>query len=401
VNPTEIQETAIPDIIEGSDLLGIAPTGTGKTLAFLLPIFEKIMAEKLKGIRAIILAPTRELAEQIYQVALQLGKGTDVYSTVVYGGVNKKPQIKQLRRRPQIVIACPGRFLDHLRDRYVDLSKVQMLTLDEADTMCDMGFIDDIQKILPFIPKARQNLFFAATMQKQIRFLANTILNDPITVQIGKIQPVKTVSHSIYPLTEIMKKRMIIALLDATPTGKVIIFARTKHKARWLSKHLSKSKYRVAELHGNMTQNRRQQAIDGFKNGKHDFLVATDVAARGIDVAGISHVINFDMPNNADDYIHRIGRTGRAENVGEAISFYLKEDEFVLRQIETSLRKSIERKRLDDFDYEGFDPLKINPTKAKTPGFKNKESRYIRRNGPFRNKGTKQNKHRSYKHAVK
>ena len=166
------------------------------------------MAEKLKGIRAIILAPTRELAEQIYQVALQLGKGTDVYSTVVYGGVNKKPQIKQLRRRPQIVIACPGRFLDHLRDGYVDLSKVQMLTLDEADTMCDMGFIDDIQKILPFIPKARQNLFFAATMQKQIRFLANTILNDPITVQIGKIQPVKTVSHSIYPLTEIMKKRM-------------------------------------------------------------------------------------------------------------------------------------------------------------------------------------------------
>ena len=151
MNPTEIQETAIPDIIEGSDLLGIAPTGTGKTLAFLLPIFEKIMAEKLKGIRAIILAPTRELAEQIYQVALQLGKGTDVYSTVVYGGVNKKPQIKQLRRRPQIVIACPGRFLDHLRDRYVDLSKVQMLTLDEADTMCDMGFIDDIQKILPFI----------------------------------------------------------------------------------------------------------------------------------------------------------------------------------------------------------------------------------------------------------
>ena len=150
-----------------------------------------------------------------------------------------------------------------------------------------------------------------------------------------------------------------------------------------------------------MTKNRRHQAIDGFKNGKHDFLVATDVAARGIDVAGISHVINFDMPNNADDYIHRIGRTGRAENVGEAISFYLKEDEFVLRQIETSLRKSIERKRLDDFDYEGFDPLKINSTKAKTPGFKNKESRYIRRNGPFRNKGTKQNKHRSYKHAVK
>ena len=212
-----------------------------------MPIFEKLTKEESGDINALILVPTRELAEQIYQVSVTLAKGTNIHSTVIYGGVSKSQQVKKLKRRPQIVIACPGRLLDHISDRNINLSNVNMLVLDEADTMCDMGFIIDIEKILKRIPQRRQNMFFAATMQKEIRNLANGILRDPITVQIGKIAPVKTVSHSIYPITEILKKRLILDLLNCTATGRVIIFTRTKHKAHWLSKHLTKAKYKMYE----------------------------------------------------------------------------------------------------------------------------------------------------------
>lgn len=399
--PTEIQANAIPVALKGQDVLAIAPTGTGKTLAFLLPIFEKLTKEESGQIKALILVPTRELAEQIYQVSVTLAKGTKIYSTVIYGGVNKRPQVKNLKRRPQIVIACPGRLLDHMSDRNINLSKVNMVVLDEADTMCDMGFITDIEKILHHIPKARQNMFFAATMQKQIRSLANNILQDPITVQIGKIAPVKTVSHSIYPVIEILKKRLILDLLNCTATGRVIIFTRTKYKAHWLSKHLTKSKYKVAELQGNMSQNRRQQAIDGFRNGKHDILVATDVASRGIDVSEISHVINFDMPNSVDDYIHRIGRTGRAENVGEAITFTLPENEHLLREIEKALGNSIQRKRLNEFDYEGFDPLNKSSNFRKPVQGKHKTTSYHKQNRQSKSTNIWRNKKRPYKTASK
>ena len=345
--------------------------------------------------------PTRELAEQIYDVSVTLTKETKIHSTVIYGGVNKRSQIKNLKRRPQIVIACPGRLLDHMSDRKINLSKVNMVVLDEADTMCDMGFITDIEKILKHIPQRRQNMFFAATMQKEIRSLANGILCDPITVQIGKIAPVKTVSHSIYPVIEIHKKRLILDLLNCTATGRVIIFTRTKHKAHWLSKHLTKAKYRVAELQGNMSQNRRQQAIDGFRDGKHDILVATDVASRGIDVSEISHVINFDMPNSVDAYIHRIGRTGRAENAGEAITFVLTEDEYLLRKIEKTLGNSIERKRLSDFDYEGFDPLKQSSNFKKPAQGKYKTTAYRKQNRQSRRSNTLYSKRRPYKLVTK
>ena len=395
--PTEVQENAIPVALKGQDILAIAPTGTGKTLAFLLPIFEKLTKEESGDIKALILVPTRELAEQIYQVSVTLAKGTNIHSTVIYGGVNKSPQVKKLKRRSQIVIACPGRLLDHISDRNINLSKVNMLVLDEADTMCDMGFIIDIEKILKHIPQRRQNMFFAATMQKEIRILANGILRDPITVQIGEIAPVKTVSHSIYPVVEILKKRLILDLLDCTATGRVIIFTRTKHKAHWLSNHLTKAKYRVAELQGNMSQNRRQQAIDGFKNGKYDILVATDVASRGIDVSEVSHVINFDMPNSVDAYIHRIGRTGRAENVGEAITFTLPEDEYLLRKIEKTLGNSIEQRRLNDFDYGGFDPLKQSSNFKKSAQGKYKTTTYRKQNRHSRSSYTCQSKKRSYK----
>lgn len=367
----------------------------------MLPIFEKLTKEESGDIKALILVPTRELAEQIYQVSVTLAKGTKIYSTVIYGGVNKSPQIKNLKRRSQIVIACPGRLLDHISDRNINLSKVNMLVLDEADTMCDMGFITDIEKILKHIPQRRQNMFFAATMQKEIRTLANSILYDPITVQIGKIAPVKTVSHSIYPVIEILKKRLILDLLNCTATGRVLIFTRTKYKAHWLSKHLTKAKYRVAELQGNMSQNRRQQAIDGFRGGKHDILVATDVASRGIDVSEISHVINFDMPNSVDAYIHRIGRTGRAENVGEAITFTLPEDEYLLRKIEKILGNSIEQKQLNEFDYEGFDPLKQSSNFSKTAQGKYKTTAYRKQNRQSRSTNTWQSKRRPYKTVTK
>ena len=345
--------------------------------------------------------PTRELAEQIYDVSVTLTKETKIHSTVIYGGVNKRSQIKNLKRRPQIVIACPGRLLDHMSDRKINLSKVNMVVLDEADTMCDMGFITDIEKILKHIPQRRQNMFFAATMQKEIRSLANGILCDPITVQIGKIAPVKTVSHSIYPVVERLKKRLILDLLDCTAKDRVIIFTRTKHKAHWLSNRIAKAKYRVAELQGNMSQNRRQQAIDGFKNGKYDILVATDVASRGIDVSEVSHVINFDMPGSIDDYIHRIGRTGRAENVGEAITFTLPEDEYLLREIEKILGNSIEQKRLNDFDYGGFDPLKQSSNFKKSAQGKYKTTTYHKQNSQSRRSNTWQSKKRSYKPVTK
>ena len=366
--------------MDGKDILGIAPTGTGKTLAFLLPAYEKLSAFPGKGIKTLILCPTRELALQIHQSALQLASNTKIKSTVVYGGVNKKSQVQQIKQNPQILIACPGRLLDHISDRKVNLSGVETLIVDEADRMCDMGFIDDIEKILKYLPKKRQSMFFAATFQKEIRYLADSFLNEHVTVQIGKIKPVKTVSHSIYPVIENLKKRIIIELLETTPTGQVIIFVRTKHKAAWLAKHLSKNKYKVVSLHGNMTQNRRQQSIDAFRNGKYDFLVATDVASRGIDITGISHVINFDMPNNADDYIHRIGRTGRAENVGEAISLFLEDDEYVLSRIEKTLGNSIIKKQLDGFDYEGFEPLKSKSKQVKPRLSQNRKPNFSNRN---------------------
>ena len=355
-NPTPIQEQAIPIALEGRDVLGLAQTGTGKTAGFMLPILQRLITGPLGPVRALIVAPTRELAEQIHQTALDLGRYTKVRSVAVYGGVSKGPQAKALNRGAEIVVACPGRLLDHVSDGSIDLSTVEVLVLDEADTMCDMGFLPDIRRILTYLPKQRQTLFFAATMPDEIRVLSNEILDNPTTVQIGIIAPAKTVSHALYPVTDALKKRLLLDMLQQTATGRVMIFTRTKHRARRLAGDLEKAKYRVAALQGNMAQNRRQQAIDGFRDGKYDFLVATDVASRGIDVSEVSHVINFDMPNTVDAYIHRIGRTGRMDHRGEAFTFTLPEDEMLVRKIEAVLGTRIERRRLADFDYGGFTP---------------------------------------------
>lgn len=371
--PTPIQQQAIPIVLKGRDILGLAQTGTGKTAAFVLPILQHLSKGASGKVRVLIVAPTRELAEQIHEACGDLGRHTRIRSTSIYGGGSKVPQVAALRRGPEIVVACPGRLLDHINDRSIDLSNVDVLVLDEADTMCDMGFLPDIRRILSHLPKKRQTLFFAATMPGEIRALANEILNNPATVQIGIIAPAKTVSHALYPVPETLKKKLLLDMLSQTPTGRVLIFTRTKHRAKRLALDLENQNYRVTALQGNMAQNRRLQSINGFREGKYDFLVATDIAARGIDVSEISHVINFDMPNTVDAYIHRIGRTGRAEHTGEAITFSAPEDESMVRRIEKALGARIERRRLPGFSYGNFGSesltrqVRSNGTKPGTP----------------------------------
>ena len=354
--PTPIQEQAIPVILQGKDVLGLAQTGTGKTATFVLPILQRLSKGPLRQIRALIVAPTRELAEQIHQSFVDLSRQMKVRSTPIYGGVGKGSQINQLNRGVEIVVACPGRLLDLHREGEIDLSKVELLVLDEADRMCDMGFLPDIRRIIKLIPDKRQTLFFSATMPKEIRRLVEDILDDPVTVQIGMIAPAKTVEHALYPIPHKMKKHLLFAMLERQRTGQVLIFTRTKFRARNLARDLSKRKYRVAALQGNMSQNKRQNAITGFRKGKFDILVATDIAARGIDVSNVTHVINFDMPDTVDAYTHRIGRTGRADRKGDAYTFAVPDDAAMVRQIERLLKQPLERKRLPDYDYGDFVP---------------------------------------------
>jgi ATP-dependent RNA helicase RhlE len=254
------------------------------------------------------------------------------------------------------MVACPGRLLDLAGDGDIDFSQIEVLVLDEADRMCDMGFLPDIRRILKLLPSQRQTLFFSATMPADIRQLSKQILKKPITVQIGHIAPAKTVSHAIYPVTPKLKKDLLLTMLHQTATGRVLIFTRTKRRARFLARDLEKKGYRASALQGNMSQNRRQRAIGGFRDGKYDILVATDIAARGIDVAEISHVINFDMPDTVDAYTHRIGRTGRAAETGEAFTLVTPEDASMKHDIEMTLGKTLEQRRLPGFDYGRFDP---------------------------------------------
>ena len=354
--PTPIQEQTIPLALEGRDILRMAQTGTGKTASFLLPILEKLRLQTPGKIRGLILSPTRELTEQIHRNAIELRGNTSIRSTAIYGGVGKGPQIKAAQGRSEIVVACPGRLLDLIQSREIDLSSVEILVLDEADTMCDMGFLPDVRKILNYLPKNRQTLFFAATMPDEIRTLAADMLRNPVTVEVNMIAPADTVSHLLNPSSEDLKRSVLDEILKRTATGRVLIFTRTKHRARRLADQLSKDKYRVVALQGNMSQNKRDRAIDGFRNGKYDILVATDVASRGIDVSEITHVINFDMPNTVDAYIHRIGRTGRAGSVGEAFTLVTSDDIGMIRRVQNILGSTIPQERLSDFDYGKFIP---------------------------------------------
>jgi ATP-dependent RNA helicase RhlE len=356
ISATPIQERAIPHVLEGRDVLGVAQTGTGKTAAFLLPILQRLVAGPRRVVRALVIAPTRELAEQIAQVAVDLGRYVGIRCTSVYGGVNRSRQVAALARGSEIVVACPGRLLDLLGDRSIDLSRIEVLVLDEADRMCDMGFLPDIRRILTKLPKNRQTLFFSATMADDIRKLSSEILDKPEAIQIGRIEPVRTVTHALFPVPADLRKAFFFALLDRTASERVLVFTRTKHRAKSLALALGKRGYRVASLQGNLSQNRRQDAIDGFRGGKYDVLVATDIASRGIDVEDVTHVINYDMPDTVDAYTHRIGRTGRAHKSGDAFTIAVAEDADLVRRIERTLGSRIERKSLPGFNYGEFVP---------------------------------------------
>ncbi|NTW66836.1 MAG: DEAD/DEAH box helicase [Nitrospirae bacterium] len=351
ITPTPIQKQAIPPVMEGKDVMGLAQTGTGKTAAFVLPILERLLDGPRGKVRALIIAPTRELAEQINDNIIELGRKTGLRSTTVYGGVGLNPQVQKLRGGTEIVVACPGRLLDHLNQKNADLSHLEVLVLDEADRMFDMGFLPDIRRILKYVPAKRQTLLFSATMPDDIRHLAHEVLRNPVTVQVGHTAPANTVAHALYPVPQHLKTGLLLELLKHTDTGSVLIFTRTKHRAKRIGQQLEKAGYKAASLQGNLSQNKRQEALDGFRSGKYQILVATDIAARGIDVSSISHVINYDIPDTVDAYTHRIGRTGRAAKTGDAFTFITHEDEPLVRSIERVLGEKIGRRTVMGFDY--------------------------------------------------
>ena len=345
--PTPIQAQAIPIVLEGHDIMGLAQTGTGKTAAFVLPILHRLMAQNRRCTRALILVPTRELAEQIYTVIKQLSQKTKLRSMTVYGGVATTPQIRKLREGAEIVVACPGRLLDHIRYGSIDLGNLEVLVLDEADQMFDMGFLPNLKEILASLPAKRQTLMFSATMPAEIRKLANDILKQPKTIQIANTAPVSTVSHSVYLTERDQKTPLLMALLEQAQGNSVLIFTRTKHQAMRLAEQIKKAGFRSTSLQGNLSQAKRQYALDGFRRGHFQVLVATDIAARGIDVNDIAYVINFDIPDTPEAYTHRIGRTGRAEKTGEAFTLITNADLYLLRIIERTIGKPIERRTIE------------------------------------------------------
>ena len=357
IEPTPIQIQSIPPILLGKDMMGLAQTGTGKTAAFLLPILQKLIHEpkRMHGkgdkIRALLIAPTRELAQQIDDSIKMLGKGTGLKSMTLYGGVKMNPQIKTLKQGIDIIVACPGRLLDHIQQRTVDLSHVNILVLDEADQMFDMGFLPNIKKILKHLPKQRQTLLFSATMPNAVHELAINILSQPVKIKIGSSHPPQSVQQILYPVSEHRKSELLIHLLQHTKTQSVLVFTRTKHTAKKLASKIEKAGFRAASLQGNLSQKQRQNAMHGFRNGALQILVATDIASRGIDVMRVSHVINYDMPSTIESYIHRIGRTGRATHSGDAYTFISKHDQTEVRAIERVLGCKLEQRKVENFDY--------------------------------------------------
>lgn len=344
--PTPIQQRAMPPVLEGRDVMGLAQTGTGKTAAFVLPILQHLLSGPRGRVRALVLAPTRELAEQTHTAFQTLGRQTHLRSMTVYGGVSAQPQIKALRKGVEIVVACPGRLLDLMGQQAINLNSVDVLVLDEADQMFDMGFLPAIRRILSALPSKRQTLLFSATMPDEIRTLSNEFLRQPVTVEMGDSRPVETVGHAMYSVDQTKKFDLLLKILRQSGSGKMLVFTRTKHRAKKLAMQLQKAGLSATSLQGNLSQNRRQEAMDSFRSGRVKVLVATDIAARGIDVLRISHVINYDMPDTAVAYTHRIGRTGRMEKRGTALSLATQEDSSMVRTIERLLGQSLERRSL-------------------------------------------------------
>lgn len=353
--PTPIQSEAIPHVLAGHDILGLAQTGTGKTAAFVLPTLQRLLTGPRKKVRALIIAPTRELAEQISEVFENLGRETGLKTTTIYGGASMNRQIGDLRRGVEIIVACPGRLMDHMQRKTLSLATVETLILDEADQMFDMGFMPAIKKIVAQLPTTRQTLLFSATMPEEIRKLASQILKNPVKVELER-GPVATINHALYPVTQEQKTPLLIHLLKECGQNPILIFTKTKHKATRLADQVAKAGFSTTSLQGNLSQNQRDRSMSGFKSGKFQILVATDIAARGIDVSNISHIINYDVPANGETYIHRIGRTARAEKSGEAYTFITGGDKALVRDIEKTLGKPIEKRLVKDFNYEDKTP---------------------------------------------
>jgi ATP-dependent RNA helicase RhlE len=352
--PTPIQSAAIPHILQGNDLIGIAQTGTGKTAAFVLPLIEQLAATPSIGRRiprALILAPTRELAAQIDQAIGELSRHHRVHRVAIFGGVSERPQIDAVRRGVDVIIATPGRLLD-LMARHVDLRGIRYAVFDEADRMMDMGFLPQIRKIAAALPRQRQTLLFSATLSKDIEQIANEFLRAPKIVEIGRrANPAETVAQLLYPVSRERKIDLLLHILRDRSLKLVLVFSRTKHGADKIARKLNQAGIETATLHSNRSQGQRTAALNAFRSGRVRVLVATDIAARGLDIDAISHVINFDFPPQPEDYVHRIGRTGRAEATGDAISFVTPDDEDSVRDLERMTHKKIERRKISGFDY--------------------------------------------------
>jgi ATP-dependent RNA helicase RhlE len=357
-SPRPIQERTISAALEGRDVLGLAQTGTGKTAAFALPVLQNILKHKAKGPRVLVVAPTRELAKQIEDEIQRLAQFTRIKTATVYGGMPMQRQVIALRSYPEIVVACPGRLLDLMNRGAVSLAHIETLILDEADHMFDMGFLPDVRRIIAACPAERQNLLFSATMPSEVRKLADKILQDPEVVELSHSQPAETIEHALYPVQEQRKLDLLKHLIGKDDFKSAIVFTRTKHRAKKMALQLSKSDYRAIALQGNMSQGQRDRAMNGFRRGHFDILVATDIAARGIDVADISHVINFDIPNTPEAYTHRIGRTGRSEKQGKAFTFVTGEDRRGVNAIEKLIGAEIPRCKVEGFEAVAWSPSK-------------------------------------------
>lgn len=352
VQPTPIQLRAIPLIMNGQDVIGSAQTGTGKTAAFALPILSRLQ-HRANVTRALVLEPTRELAAQVETAIRDLARFTNIGIAVVFGGVGYGRQTEALRAGVDIVVATPGRLLDHLQQGTCQLNHVEYLVLDEADRMLDMGFLPDVKRIVQKCPSQRQSMLFSATIPPEIESLIKWAMKSPQTIEIGiRRSPASTVKHVVYAVAESQKADLLRALLDKVHYDSVIIFCRTKNRADRIGHLLKKNNHAVAVLHSNRTQREREQALRGFREGRYEVLVATDIAARGLDVPEVSHVINFDVPQHPEDYVHRIGRTGRAESKGDAFTIMVAEDGSHMAAIERFIGQKIERIKLEGFNYE-------------------------------------------------
>lgn len=350
--PTPIQQLAIPSLLQGSDVMATAVTGSGKTAAFLLPILHQLIGQPRGKTRVLVLVPTRELAVQIAEHLHDLALHTPLKAAAVYGGVSPVPQEQAFRKGVDFVIATPGRLLDHMRNKYAKMDGLSHLILDEADRMLDMGFLPDIRRILDSIPKSRQTLFFSATLPPPIVALAKEMLNNPVSLNITpKPIPAAQITHVAYPVAHELKSTLLLALLKQSATKSVLAFTRTKHRANRLADFLEKHGVSCARIHGNRSQSQRTEALAGFKRGRFRVLVATDIAARGIDVEAIGLVCNFDVPHLAEEYVHRVGRTGRASASGDACTLVSPDEEHTFRSIEQNLGRRMPRETVQGFDY--------------------------------------------------